>query len=131
MTADLFALSGVLVLAIVHILAFDIARTAQYGLKWNMSPRDQKNMPELSDIAKRLERAQANFYETFPIYIGAVLTAHVTGQADHITEIGANVYFLARLLYLPLYAYGLSPWRSLVWVASFIGLLMIIWRLFF
>jgi uncharacterized MAPEG superfamily protein len=131
MTADLFALSGVLVLAIVHILAFDIARTAQYGLKWNMSPRDQKNMPELSDIAKRLERAQANLFETLPIFIGAVLTAHVTGQADHITEIGANVYFLARLLYLPLYAYGLSPWRSIVWVASFGALLMIIWRLFF
>lgn len=131
MTPDLFALSGVFVLAIVHILAFDIARTGQYGLKWNMSPRDQRNMPELSDVAKRLERAQANLYETMPIFIGAVLTAHVTDQADHITAIGANVYFLSRLLYLPLYAYGLSPWRSIVWVASFIGLLMIIWRLFF
>jgi uncharacterized MAPEG superfamily protein len=35
-----------------------------------------------------------------------------------------------RIAYVPLYAFGLSPWRSLVWVVSFVGLLMIIWRLF-
>jgi uncharacterized MAPEG superfamily protein len=131
MTPDLFALAGVLVLAVVHILAFDIARTAQYGLKWNISPRDQKNMPDLSETGARLSRAQANLFETLPIFIGAVLTAHVTGQADHLTAIGANLYFCGRLFYLPLYAYGLSPWRSIVWVISFAGFLMILWRLFY
>jgi uncharacterized MAPEG superfamily protein len=131
MTPDLFALSGTLVLAIVHILAFDVARTSQYGLKWNISPRDQKTMPELSEVAGRLSRAQANLFETLPIFIGAVLIAHVSGRADHITAIGANLYFCGRLFYLPLYAYGLSPWRSIAWVASFVGLCMIVWRLFY
>jgi uncharacterized MAPEG superfamily protein len=131
MTPDLYALSGTLVLAIVHILAFDIARTAQYGLKWNISPRDKTDMPELSEVGGRLNRAQANLFETLPIFIGAVLIAHVTGEADHITAIGANLYFCGRLFYLPFYAYGLSPWRSIVWVVSFVGLCMVIWRLFY
>lgn len=130
MTPDLYALAGVLVLAIIQILLFDVARTSQYGLKWNMSPRDQADMPPLSDMAKRLERAQANLFETLPIFIGAVLIAHVAGKADAITGWGAHLYLFARILYVPLYAYGLSPWRSLVWIASFVGLLMVVVRLF-
>lgn len=130
MTPTLYPLAGVLVLALIQILAFDIARTAQYGLKWNMSPRDQADMPPLSDMAKRLERAQANLYETLPIFIAAVLIAHVSGRADSLTALGAHIYLFARIAYVPLYAYGLSPWRSLVWIVSLIGLLMVIWRLF-
>jgi uncharacterized MAPEG superfamily protein len=131
MTPDLMALAGVLVLAIIQILLFDIARTGQYGLKWNMSPRDQTDMPPLSDMAKRLDRAQANLFETLPIFIGAILIAHVSGRADSITALGAHLYLFGRILYVPLYAYGISPWRSLVWVVSLVGLLMIVWRLFF
>jgi uncharacterized MAPEG superfamily protein len=130
MTPDLYTVAGVLVLAIVQILAFDFARTGQYGLKWNLSPRDQKDMPPLSDMAKRLDRAQANLYETMPIFIGAVLVAHLSGRADALTALGAHLYLFGRIAYVPLYAFGLSPWRSLVWVVSFVGLLMIIWRLF-
>ncbi len=131
MTPDLYTVAGVLVLTLVQILAFDFAHTGQYGLKWNMSPRDQADMPPLSDMAKRLDRAQANLYETMPIFIGAVLVAHISGRADALTALGAHLYLFGRVLYVPLYAFGLSPWRSLVWVASFVGLLMIIWRLFF
>lgn len=131
MTPDLFALAGVLVLALIQILAFDIARTGQYGLKWNMSPRDQTDMPPLSAMAKRLERAQANLFETLPIFIGAVLIAHITDRADQLTALGAHLYLFGRIIYVPLYAYGISPWRSLAWVVSLVGLLMILWRLFF
>jgi uncharacterized MAPEG superfamily protein len=130
MTPDLFALAGVLVFALIQIFAFDIARTAQYGLTWNMSPRDQTDMPPLSDMAKRLERAQANLYETLPIFIGAVLIAQIAGQTNGITALGAHIYLFGRILYLPLYAYGISPWRSLVWVVSLIGLIMVISQLF-
>jgi uncharacterized MAPEG superfamily protein len=130
MTPTLWPLAGVLLFALLQIFAFDIARTAQYGLKWNMSPRDQADMPPLSDMAKRLERAQANLYETLPIFIGAVLTAHIAGQANGVTALGAHIYLFGRVLYLPLYAYGISPWRSLVWVVSLIGLIMVISQLF-
>ncbi len=130
MSPDLFVLACVLVLALVQILLFDVARTGQYGLKWNMSPRDQADMPPLSDMAKRLERAQANLFETLPIFIGAILIAHVSERANDLTALGAHLYLFGRIAYVPLYAFGLSPWRSLAWIVSLVGLLMVIWRLF-
>ncbi len=130
MTLDLFVLACVLVLAVVQILAFDIARTGQYGLQWNLSPRDQADMPPLSPIAKRLERAQANLFETLPIFIAAILIAHVSDKANMATVIGAHLYLFGRIIYVPLYAYGISPWRSVAWVASFVGLLIVLIRLF-
>jgi uncharacterized MAPEG superfamily protein len=130
MTPDLYALAGVLVVALVQIFLFDIARTGQYGIKWGLSPRDQTDMPPLSLIATRLERAQSNLFETLPIFIGAVLLAHVSGKANELTALGAQIYLVGRIVFVPLYAFGLSPWRSVVWIVSMIGLLMIIWRLF-
>jgi uncharacterized MAPEG superfamily protein len=130
MSPDLFVLACVLVLALIQILLFDVARTGQYGLKWNMSPRDQADMPPLSDMAKRLERAQANLFETLPLFIGAILIAHVSERANDLTALGAHLYLFGRIAYVPLYAFGLSPWRSLAWIVSLVGLLMVIWRLF-
>ena len=47
MTLELKILAWTLVLAFVQILLFDVARTGQYGLKWNTGPRDVV-MPPLS-----------------------------------------------------------------------------------
>ena len=63
MTIGLMLAAWTLVLAFAQILLFDIARTAQYGLKWNTGPRDGE-MPPLSDRAQRLKRAQDNLFET-------------------------------------------------------------------
>ncbi len=121
MTIELAMLAWTLVLAFVQIILFDIARTSQYGLKWNTGPRDEA-MPDLSVRAQRLQRAQANLFETLPLFIGAVLIAHVTDRNSDLTAIGAQVYFWARVVYVPLYAFGIRQVRSLVWLVSIVGL---------
>ena len=125
MTTELTLLTWTILLALVHIFAFDIVRTRQYGLKWNTSARDA-TMPPLSPIADRLGRAQANLFETLPLFIAAVLVAHVAGVHTRLTVIGAQLYFWARVIYLPLYAFGVPQLRSLVWLVSLAGLLMIV-----
>jgi uncharacterized MAPEG superfamily protein len=112
-------------LAFVQILLFDVARTGQYGLKWNMGARDEV-MPPLSPMAERLRRAQDNLYETLPLFIAAVLIAFVAGKENTITVLGAHIYLFGRILYVPLYAYGVKTIRSLVWIVSTIGLGMVI-----
>lgn len=125
MTAELTLLAWTLVLAAVHILAFDVARTGQYGTRWNTGPRDAA-MPPLGVIAERLKRAQDNLFETLPLFIGAVLIAHVADRETAWTTLGAQLYFWGRVVYLPLYALGV-PWlRSLVWLVSAGGLAMIL-----
>jgi uncharacterized MAPEG superfamily protein len=122
---ELTILAWTLVLAFVQILLFDFARTGQYGLKWNMSPRDGA-MPPLSPVAERLKRAQDNLFETLPIFIAAVLIAHVAGRETSQTALGAQIYLGARVLYVPLYAFGVPMVRSLVWIVSIAGLGMIL-----
>jgi len=125
MTTELTLLAWTIVLALVYIIAFDVVRTRQYGLKWNTGARDDA-MPKLLPIADRLGRAQANLFETLPLFIAAVLIAHAAGVHSRWTVIGAQLYFWGRLIYLPLYVFGVPNVRSLVWIVSLFGLLMIV-----
>jgi len=124
MTIELKILAWTLVLAFVQILLFDFARTGQYGLKWNTGPRDEA-MPPLSARAERLQRAQNNLFETLPLFIAAVLIAHVANRDNEWTELGSQIYFWGRVVYVPLYAFGVRQIRSLVWLISLAGLIMV------
>lgn len=124
MTIGLMMAAWTLVLAFAQILLFDIARTSQYGMKWNTGPRDGE-MPPLNPRAERLKRAQDNLFETLPLFLGAVLIAHVAGKESEITALGAQIYFWARVAYVPLYAWGVRHLRSLAWLVSIVGLGMI------
>lgn len=130
MTFELYMLAGTLVLAFVQILLFDMARTGQYGLKWNTGARDEE-MPPLSAMANRLQRAQNNLFETLPLFIGAVLIAAVAQVQSDLTHWGTLIYLAGRIVYVPLYAFGVKQLRSLVWLVSTAGLLMVFWTIFF
>ena len=130
MTFELTILAWTLVLAFVQIILFDMARTGQYGLKWNTGARDEADLPPLSAKAGRLKRAQDNLFETLPLFIGAVLIAHVSGEDGVLTLWGTALYFWARVAYLPLYALGVPYIRSLVWLVSLAGLILILTALF-
>jgi uncharacterized MAPEG superfamily protein len=121
MTPALYALAWTLVLAFAQILLFDIARTRAYGVDWNTGARDG-DMPPLGPVAGRLKRAQDNLFETLPLFIGAVLIAHVSGRETGVTALGAHIFLFARILYVPLYAFGVKNIRSLVWIVSIVGL---------
>jgi len=129
MTTELTVLAWACLLAILHLWLPIRAKTRQYGLRWNMGPRDVAPEPAgaPSPVAGRLERAQANYYESFPLIAAAILIVSVADLETRWTAIGAILWLAARLLYLPLYAFGVPVLRSLVWTTSVIGLLMVIW----
>lgn len=129
MTPELYAVAGVILLALVQIIWAASARTAELGLRWNAGPRDGETSPP-GRMAGRLLRAQANLLETLPLFIGAVLVAHVAGQNGPLTFWGSQLYLWGRIAYLPLYALGVPYVRSLVWAAATAGLLMIVAAVF-
>ena len=116
------------ILGIVHLLAVSTLSTMQRGLKWNISSRDQKAL-ELTGVAARMERAFKNFLETFPFFIAAILMVQLTQMQSSNSMLGAQLYFWARLLYIPIYAAGITMVRTLVWAVSFIGLMMVLFSL--
>ena len=129
LTPELTYLALTLLLAVVQIFLPAVGRTLQYGAKWNAGPRDAV-MPPTNAVTGRLERAQANLYETLPLFIGAVLIAHVAGEDGFLTYWGATLYFWARVAFVPLYAFGVTGLRSLAFLVSLAGLLMIVAALF-
>lgn len=129
MTPELTYVALTILLAVVQIFLPATGRTLAHGLKWNAGPRDTPMAPA-GAITGRLERAQSNLYETLPLFIGAVLIAHVAGEDGFLTYWGATIYFWARVVYVPLYAFGVTGLRSLAFLASLAGLLMIVAALF-
>jgi len=125
MQFELVCLAWTLVLAIVYIMAAGQARTKQYGKEWNMSARDAQQ-PPLNPVAARLARAQANLFETLPLYAAAVLIAVVADKTGLLTYWGSLIYLVARIIYLPLYAFGIPVIRTIVWLISIAGLSMIL-----
>lgn len=129
MTTELTYLALTLLLALVQVMLPAAARTVEFGSKWNAGARDTTPVAK-KPLTGRLERAQANLYETLPLFIGAVLIAHVIGAHGVLTAWGTALYFWARVVYVPLYAAGAPYVRSLVWLVSIAGLGMIIAALF-
>jgi uncharacterized MAPEG superfamily protein len=118
------------VLLFVHIFVATRFKTAQYGRKWNVGARDDA-LPEPNPVTGRLMRAQANFQETFPIAIVALLGVVVAGKTSQWTALGGWIWLGARVVYLPLYWAGIPVVRTVVWTIALIGLAMVIWPLLF
>jgi len=111
---------GLLYLTIAASLA-----TQQRGIKWNAGNREGEPKP-LTGVAARAQRANLNFLETFPFFAAAVLAVMLQGSNNAHTAMGAELYFWARLVYLPVYLIGVPYLRTLVWFASIWGLVMLI-----
>jgi len=126
---EIVLLAATLILAIVNLFWAANARTKQYGVEWNMGARDEA-LPPLQPLPGRLLRAQANLMETLPLFAAAVLAATVVGRLGALTAWGAHLYFFGRLVYLPLYAAGIPRIRTLVWMVSLLGLLLVIAGIF-
>jgi uncharacterized MAPEG superfamily protein len=125
MRIELTMLAWTLVLALVQVFLPIIGRTRQLGSKWNAGPRDEP-LPPPDPVTGRLERAQRNLYETLPLFAAGVLAAVAAARTNGLTALGAQLYFWARVVYVPLYALGIPYVRSLVWLVSLAGLLMIL-----
>ena len=124
MGIELKFLVWAIVLGLVQLLLADALVTRQRGLAWNTGPRDSS--PPLTGVAGRSERAYRNFLETFPFFAAAVLAVTVAGRADENSALGVQLYFWARVAYVPLYLGALRYVRSLAWVVSMAGLALVL-----
>jgi uncharacterized MAPEG superfamily protein len=125
MTTELTVLAWGCILGLVHIFVAVRFKTRQYGTKWNVGARDEE-LPPPAPTVGRLARAQANFLETFPIFGAAALIVAFAGLGDRWTAIGAWLWLGSRIVYLPLYAMGVPVVRTIAFLASVIGILLVL-----
>ena len=114
---------------IVQIFWSAAAAQQQRGVDWGMGPRDEPRT--LQGPPARLERALANYGETFAIFAASLLGALLMHGPTWMTLTGAWLYVLARIVYVPIYAAGIAKLRTAVWLVSILGLLLEILSLLF
>jgi uncharacterized MAPEG superfamily protein len=125
MGIELRMLVWAVILGLVQIMLTALGLLSQRGLGWAASPRDDARAP-LAGIAGRLDRARGNFLETFVFFAALVLMVVALQRQSATTALGAELYFWARLVYLPVYAAGIPYLRTLVWAVSIVGLVMLL-----
>jgi uncharacterized MAPEG superfamily protein len=124
LTTELVCLALACVLGLIQMAWAALAARGQQGLKWAAGPRDEPR--PVTGVAARLQRALANYLETFPIFAAAVLMVLVSDSRGSLSEWGAIAYLVARIVYVPLYAAGIPRIRSLVWAVSLVGLILVL-----
>lgn len=125
---ELVLLGWSTILLVVHIMTEGQTATRDRGLGWNAGPRDGDAKP-LGVLASRAHRALRNFQETYPAFIALTLALVVSGRGGGLGETGAWTWFVARIVYLPLYLLGVFYLRSLCWTVSVLGLILMLVRL--
>ena len=125
MSVEMTMLALAAVLAFVHLFAAAHFATQEHGAAWNTGARD--NTPPLTGkLAGRLDRAFRNFRETFPLFAVAVILITFLDRHNARTEWGAQLYFWMRVIYLPLYAMGVPFLRTIIWLGSVIGIILVL-----
>ena len=124
MTPELTVLTLAALLQYVQIALYSVAGNAQAGTKAALGPRDQKI--ELTGTAGRLQRAMNNHFEGLILFGIAAIVVTLGDRSSPLTQACAYVYLAARILFIPAYAFGLVPWRSVVWGAGWIATLVML-----
>jgi uncharacterized MAPEG superfamily protein len=76
-------------------------------------------------VGGRADRAANNQIEAMAMFLAVVLAAQLAGKAPQ-AAFGATVFFWARLVYWPVYLAGIPVLRTLVWLVSIVGLILIL-----
>jgi uncharacterized MAPEG superfamily protein len=117
------------VLGLVQLIIATTLATKDQGLAYNLSPRDLPP-PSVSKLAARMLRAFANFRETFVYFAVTILLVTLMGKSNASSALGAQLYFWARVVYVPVYAAGIPALRTAIWTVSIIGIVMVLGQLF-
>ncbi len=123
--SELTCLELSVLLWLAHVLVQAFTARAEFGDAYLFTPRDAH--PTAKGLAcGRATRALANYVENLGPFIAMALALIATGHGG---GLGATIWILARILYLPVYMMGTLYVRTGLWGISVIGLLMMLARL--
>jgi uncharacterized MAPEG superfamily protein len=131
MTPELTALALAGLLQCLQFALMAIPANLELGVGKTLSPRDPDRLgkpliEQVSPRTGRLFRALNNHFEGLILFTLAVIVVTLGNQSTQVTQYAAYTYLIARVLYVPAYAFGLVPWRSLIWFIGFLATLTMI-----
>jgi uncharacterized MAPEG superfamily protein len=109
---------------VIQLVVASVAANRQIGPDYLMGPRDEAK--PLTGRPARLKRALDNHFEGLVIFTVAVVLVALGDKAGAPTAFAAWIYLAARVVYIPAYALGWTPWRSIIWTVGFLATLVIL-----
>ena len=95
------------------------------GLVLAFGNRD--DLPPLTPLTGRLDRAARNMMENFVFFAVAVVVAHARGIEGAALALPCAVFFWARVLYFAVYAAGVTYLRTAIWLVGVAAIAWIGW----
>lgn len=127
MKPELVWLLWAVALTFAQMLVAVSGATLQVGLPALAGNRE--GLPPFTGWAGRADRAHHNMLESLVLFAALVLIAVVSGRTNATTLLGAQIFVWARLAYAVVYVAGI-PWlRTLVWLVSVVGMILIFFQL--
>ncbi|UXU75291.1 MULTISPECIES: MAPEG family protein [unclassified Paracoccus (in: a-proteobacteria)] len=124
MAAETTALALAALLQAGQIALAGAVMNRDVGARWNAGPRDDQ--PSFSALTGRLRRAANNHFEGLILFTIAVVVVVLGDAGSPLTAACAWLYLLARIVYVPAYALGWTPWRSVIWGVGFLATMTMI-----
>src|SRR5262245_55853164 len=94
------------------------------GMRRAFGNRDDLGEP--TALAGRADRAARNMLENLAMFTALLAAVHFAGKANAQVQLGANMFFWARVAYWPCYLAGIVILRTVIWMISILGLAMMI-----
>ena len=116
---NILVLSSLLVILQIIIPMLIDLLAKKTSLKYLFSSRDKTT--ENSILAQRAIRALKNLLETFPIFVGLTLLS-IIKDIDNSSI--AFLWLMSRVIYVPVYIYGINYLRTALWAVSLICLML-------
>jgi uncharacterized MAPEG superfamily protein len=126
MMTDLNCLVLSAILAWLMLLVASLLRSkgwTPHGRRVAFGNRD--DVPPPTPLAGRADRAAKNMLESLAIFTALLAAAHFAGKANAQVQLGANLFFWARLAYWPVYLAGIIYLRTAVWFIAVIGMALV------
>ena len=123
--SELTCLELSVLLWVAHVLCQALTARAEFGDDYLFSPRDTQATPK-GPACGRATRALHNYVENLVPFVAMDVALIAT---QHTGGLGATIWILGRIVYLPVYLMGIKYVRTAAWAVSVIGLLMMLGRL--
>ncbi|SFG45674.1 MAPEG family protein [Palleronia marisminoris] len=132
MTQELVVLTLAGLVQVVQLALYAVPANLELGVGKTLSPRDPERltkplMEQVSTRTGRLARAYQNHNEGLLLFAIAALIIAVADESSWFTAACAWVYLIARIVYVPAYANGWVPGRSILfgigWLSTVLMLL--------
>lgn len=111
----ILAAYGLLVLLTILLQVLGSLQTLSMG--YLMSARDEPR--EVGRMTARINRALTNSITAMALFAPAILLLVVQDKTTSTTLMVAQLFLVARIIYLPVYALGVPAIRTLAWLVGF------------